>query len=173
MGANRNKIPIKRINKFFSSRDYGLEIQMGREAIEGDGNFTVILYRVDRETTQSDDLYGEASSSEINFLPPIELYIVPIIDKAENKTYNPDSMRYLEDGNLTFIIYAAQLEALNINITVGDYIAYPIDELDVVYFNVTNAGEKNYDNAHTIMGYKGAYRIINCTFANEDEFKGI
>lgn len=173
MSANRNKIPIKRINKFFSSRDYGLEIQMGREAIEGDGNFTVILYRVDRETTQVDDLYGEASASEINFLPPVEIYVVPIIDKAENKTYNPDSMRYLEDGNLTFIVYTQHLNELVVDITVGDYIAYPIDELDVVYFNVTNAGEKNYDNAHTIMGYKGAYRIINCTFANEDEFKGI
>ena len=137
MSTSKRKIPIKRINKFFSGRDFDLEIQMGREAIEGDGN------------------------------------IIPIIDKAENKTYNPDSMRYLEDGNLTFIIYSEHLKELNIDITVGDYVAYPIDETDVVYFNVTNAGEKNYDNAHTIMGYKGAYRIINCTFANEDEFSGI
>ena len=162
MSTSKRKIPIKRINKFFSGRDFDLEIQMGREAIEGDGNFTLILYRIDRQLTEYDGVYGEASMD-----------IIPIIDKAENKTYNPDSMRYLEDGNLTFIIYSEHLKELNIDITVGDYVAYPIDETDVVYFNVTNAGEKNYDNAHTIMGYKGAYRIINCTFANEDEFSGI
>jgi len=171
--SNKRKIPIKRIDKFFSGRDFDLEVQMGREAIEGDGNFTVILYRVDNETTQVDDLYGEASASEINYLPPVELYVVPIIDKAENKTYSKGHLNYLEDGNLTFIVYSQHLEELNVDITMGDYIAYPIDESDVVYFSVTNAGQKNYDNAHTIMGYKGAYRVVTCTFANEDEFSGI
>jgi hypothetical protein len=29
---------------------------MGREAIEGDGNFTVILYQVDRELTEYDSV---------------------------------------------------------------------------------------------------------------------
>ena len=171
--SNKRKIPIKRINKFFSGRDFDLEISMGREAIEGDGNFTVILYRIDRETTQVDDLYGEASASEINYLAPVELYVVPIIDKPENKTYSKGMMNYLEDGNLVFIVYAEHLEELGVDITMGDYIAYPIDETEVVYFSVTNAGQKNYDNAHTIMGYKGAYRVVTCTFANEDEFSGI
>ena len=36
------KIPINRVNKFFSNEDFDLDISMGREAIEGDGNFTVI-----------------------------------------------------------------------------------------------------------------------------------
>lgn len=173
MSNGKRKIPIKRINKFFSGRDFDLEIQMGREAMEGDGNFTVILYRVDRETTQSDDIYNEASASEINFLPPTELYVIPMIEEAENQTYNKESLRYLEDGNLTFIVYAEHLVELNVDVTVGDYIGYPIDETEIIYFTVTNAGEKNYDNKHTIMGYKGVYRIVSCTFANEDEFNGI
>jgi hypothetical protein len=166
-------VPIKRINKFFSGRDFDLEVKMGREAHEGDGNFTIVLYRVDRETTQIDDLYGEASASEINFHPPTEIYIIPIIDKAENKTYNEDSFQYEEDGNLTFIVYVEHLEELNVDVTVGDYIGYPINETDMVYFNVTNAGNKNYDNAHTVMGYKGAYRVVTCAPTNEDEFSGI
>ena len=41
---NKKITPITRINKFFSEEDFGLEISMGREALEGDGNFTVILY---------------------------------------------------------------------------------------------------------------------------------
>lgn len=170
---NGRKIPIKRINKFFSGRDFDLEIQMGREAIEGDGNFTVVLYRVDRHTSQTDDLYGESSASEINFLTPVELNVIPIINKAENKTYNPDSMRYQEDGTLTFIVYSQHLEELNVDVIVGDYIGYAINENKIIYYNVTNSGEKNYDNAHTIMGYKAAYRIIECVITNEDEFKGI
>ena len=173
MSKNKRIIPIKRINKFFGKEDFNLEIEMGREAMEGDGNFTVILYRVDRETTQSDDIYNEASASEINFLPPVELYIVPMIAEAENKTYNKGSFRYLEDGNLKFIIYIEQLKELDVDVIVGDYVGYPIDETETIYFSVTNAGEKNYDNKHTIIGYKGAYRVIECTIANEDEFKGI
>ena len=56
----KRQTPINRVNKFFSSDDFDLEIEMGREAIEGDGNFVVILYRVDRVNTSSDDIYGEA-----------------------------------------------------------------------------------------------------------------
>lgn len=172
MNDERRKVPIKRINKFFSGRDFDLEIQMGREAMEGDGNFTVILYRVDRETSQSDDLYGEASATELNYLPPVELYVVPMIAGPENQTYSKGYLRNLEDGNLKFIVYSEQLKERNVDVLVGDYVGYPIDETEMVYFSVTNAGEKNYDNAHTIMGYKGAYRIVECTFANADEFNG-
>jgi len=173
MSKAKNKIPIKRINKWFSHEDFQLEIEMGREAIEGDGNFNIILYRVDRATTQSDDIYNEASAEEINFFPPVELFVIPIIDKPDNKTYNESSLRYLEDGNFKFGIYVEQLKELEIDISMGDYIGYPIDETEMIYFSVTNAGEKFYDNTHTIMGYKGAFRTVECTIANEDEFNGI
>ena len=82
------KIPINRVNKFFSNEDFDLDISMGREAIEGDGNFTVILYRVDRENTSSDDLYGEAPKDGVKFFPPVELKVIPTLDEAENKAYN-------------------------------------------------------------------------------------
>lgn len=173
MSKGQNKIPIKRINKWFSEEDFKFEIDLGREAIEGDGNFNIILYRVDRNTTQSDDIYNEASAGEINFFPPVELFVVPILDEPENKQYNAGSLRYLEDGNFKFGIYNAQLVELEVDIAIGDYIGYPVDETQIVYFNVTNAGEKNYDNKHTIMGYKGAFRTVTCTIANEDEFNGI
>ena len=173
MSKSKNKIPIKRVNKFFSETDYLLEIDMGREVIEGDGGFNVILYQIDRENTQSDDIYNETSGEEINFHPPVELFVMPLISGPENKTYNKGSLRYLEDGNLTFAIYSEQLDELDVDIALGDYIGYPITESEIIYFNVTNAGEKNYDNEHTIMGYKGAFRTISCTIANEDEFNGI
>ena len=39
----KKNVPINRINKFFSEEDFNLEVSFGREAIEGDGNFVVIL----------------------------------------------------------------------------------------------------------------------------------
>lgn len=171
MGTPR-KIPINRINKFFSNEDFNLEIEMGREAIEGDGNFVVILYRVDRQMTASDDVYGEAAKGDIKFFPPIELRVVPILGQAENKSYSQGHLRYLQDGPLTFGIYESQLAELDVELNYGDYIGYPVSETETRFFSVTNDGIKNYDNAHTIMGYKGAFRTVTCAPVDENEFKG-
>jgi hypothetical protein len=171
---NKKITPITRINKFFSEEDYFLEISMGREAIEGDGNFTVILYKVDRQMSQFDNLYGEAVKDGIRYYPPVELKVVPILDQAENKTYNSDGMaRYIQDGKLTFGIYQAQLEEQNIDIGYGDYIGYPVTETEIRYFSVVNDGVKNFDNNHTIMGYKGAFRTVICAPVDGSEFRGL
>lgn len=171
----QNKItPITRINKWFSQEDFELEISMGREAIEGDGNFTIILYKVDRDMTEYDKLYGEGTKDGIRFYPPVELKVIPIMAEPENKTYNPNgSARYIQDGQFTFAIYDAQLNELGVNINYGDYIAYPVTEKDIRYFSVANDGIKNYDNNHTIMGYKGAYRTVVCASIDANEFRGI
>lgn len=172
--SNKKITPITRINKFFSEEDYFLEISMGREAIEGDGNFTVILYKVDRQMSQFDKLYGEAVKDGIRYYPPVELKVIPILDQAENKTYNSDGMaRYIQDGRLTFGIYQAQLEEQNIDINYGDYIGYPVTETEIRYFSVVNDGIKNFDNNHTIMGYKGAFRTVICAPVDGSEFRGL
>ena len=66
MQSNK-KVPIERINKFFSQDDFDLEIDFGREWLEGDINIKVILYQVDREETTIDDIYGEAAKEDIMF----------------------------------------------------------------------------------------------------------
>jgi hypothetical protein len=171
---NKKVTPITRVNKWFSEEDFNLEIEMGREAIEGDGNFTLILYRVDRQLTESDDLYGEASANGIRYFPPIELKVIPIMDEAENKSYNSNGgLRYLQDGQLTFGIYDTQLKELDTEISYGDYIGYPVTETEIRYFSVVNDGVKNYDNKHTIMGYKGAFRTIVCATIEDSEFQGM
>jgi len=173
--ATPRRIPINRNNKFFSNEDFNLEIEMGREAIEGDGNFVVILYRVDREMTESDNIYGEGVKDGIKFFPPVELRVVPIFNEPDNKSYNSGagSMRYLQDGQLTFGIYDAQLAELDIDLSYGDYIGYPVSETEIRYFSVSNDGVKNYDNKHTIMGYKGAFRTVLCAPVDENEFRGL
>jgi hypothetical protein len=168
-------IPINRNTKFFSSEDFDLEINMGREAIEDDGNFTVILYRVDRTLTSSDDVYGESTMDGIRFLPPVELRVVPILNEAENKAYNSGagSLRYLQDGQLTFGMYDAQLAEMDVELSFGDYIGYAVTETEVRYFSVVNDGKKNYDNKHTILGFKGAFRTVLCAPIDYNEFRGV
>lgn len=172
--ANK-RTPITRVNKFFSFEDFELEQSMGREAIESDGNFTIILYRVDRESTMSDDIYGEAGKDEIRFFTPIELKVVPIIEEPENKVYNENagSVRYLEGGKFTFGMYQQQLDELAVDISYGDYIGYPISETEIFYYTVVNEGKLNFDNKHTIMGYKGAFRTVECIPTDENEFRAL
>ena len=39
-------VPITRLNKFFGTDDLNLDVGMGREWLEGDMNFTLVLYKV-------------------------------------------------------------------------------------------------------------------------------
>lgn len=171
----RNIIPINRMNKFFSGEDFNLEIEMGREFVEGDLNVTLILYRVDIQNSGTDDLYGEARKDEINFFPPVEIRVVPIIDEPINKAYNSNagSGRYEESAQFKFGIYEKQLNELDIDISFGDYIAYPVSETEMVYYSVVDNHVKNFNNKHTIYGFKGAFRTITCAEVNENEFRGI
>ena len=70
---NNKKIPINRINKFFSEDDFGLEVDFGREWLEGDINIKVILFQVERGESLNDDIYGETGRDEIRFKPPVEI----------------------------------------------------------------------------------------------------
>ena len=49
-----NKVPITRISKFFGEQDFNLNISMGEEWLYGDMNFTLVLYRIDRQKTKTD-----------------------------------------------------------------------------------------------------------------------
>jgi hypothetical protein len=150
----KNKqLPINRSNKFFSGDDFDLEVDFGREWLEGDINIKVILFQVDRQKT----------NTSVNFK----------MDEAQNKSYNGDgSMRYKEHGNITFGIYQKHLDELGVEITYGDYIGYQEDEKTIKYYTVSNDGSIFSDNKHTINGYKGFYRTITCVPTSEDEFNG-
>jgi hypothetical protein len=174
MAENKIKIPITRVNKFFDEGEFNLENDLKREYLEGDINMSLILYRVDKEKSAVDDIYGESYTQEIRFLPPIELSGLIKIDQPTNKNYGPKgTVRYLETGNLTFTVHVNLLKELDADISYGDYIAYPISETSVKYFVVSNDGSNNFDNSHTNKGFKADIRTVLCTPVNESEFKGI
>ena len=167
----KTRIPITRVNKFFSEKEFELELAYSREYLEGDLNFTIILYRVDLDLSSTDDLYGEARNGEIRYKTPVEVNVVLLLNKAKNSVYNKDSgsLRYLQDGSLEFGVFDQHLDELDVKISFGDYIGYPVSETEVRYFTVVDDGSKNYDNSSTILGYKSAFRTVTCAPVDYDD----
>lgn len=166
-------VPITRLGKFFGGEDYSLDVEMGQEWLEGDMNFTVVLYRVDRYKTKTDDVYGEVAEEGIQFLPPIELKGYVQVSAPTNQKLGSSKVRQDEPGNLRFSIYQKYLDELGVDIVFGDYLAYYETESKVRYYAVANDGRVVSDNKHTYGGYKPFYRTIIATPVNENEFNGI
>ena len=166
-------VPITRLGKFFGGEDYALDIGMGEEWLIGDMNFTVILYRIDRNKTKTDDVYGEVLEDGIQFLAPVELKGYVQVSAPTNKYLGNSRVEQQEPGNMRFSIYQKTLKDLEVEIFVGDYLGYYETEDRVRYYVVTDAGFVVSDNKHTYGGYKPFYRTITATFVSENEFRGI
>ena len=85
INMSNNRVPINRLGKFFGGEDYNLDLNMGEEWLHGDMNFTLVLYRIDRIKTKTDDVYGETASDGIKFLPPVEFKGYVQVLAPENK----------------------------------------------------------------------------------------
>lgn len=168
--GNKKKLPITRMNKFYDDQDFQFENDMAREFIEGDLNFTVILFRVDRIKSQTDNVYGESDSEEIRFHPPVEIKVRPQLEESSSNSYSEGYGRYEDYGNLTFTVFEDHLKEMNVDITYGDYIGYPDKDDNIKYFTVTNDGRINSDNQKTRVGFKSYYRKITCVTADPNEF---
>jgi hypothetical protein len=168
-----NKIPINRMNRFFSESDFDLNISIGEEYLHGDLNMTLVLFRVDVTKTNIDDVYAEVGKDKIQFLPPIEFNGLVRIDAPKNDSYKDGLVRYLEPGNLNISVYIKHLEELGVDIKYGDYIGYAQNESKVRYYTVVNDGKVVSDNKHNMFGYKPYYRTITCSIAKDAEFRGI
>jgi hypothetical protein len=167
------KVPITRLGKFFGGEDFTLDIDMGEEWLEGDMNFTFVLYKVDKYKTKTDDVYGEALSGGIQYLPPIELKGMVQIVAPTNQRLGNSKIEQSEPGNLKVSIYQRTLDDLQTDINFGDYIGYYETESRVRYYSVSDDGRVNSDNKHTYGGYKPFYRTIIATPVTSNEFNGV
>ena len=166
-------VPITRLGMFFGGEDFNLDIDMGRQWLEGDMNFKVILNRVDRYRTKVDDVYGEVLEDGIQFLAPIELNGLVQVMAPQNKFLGNSKVEQLEPGNMKFSIYQKTLDDMGVNIYMGDYFGYYETEDRVRYYVVSDDGLVVSDNKHSYGGYKSFYRTIMATFVSENEFRGI
>lgn len=169
----KNKLPITRISKFWSQSDFDLNVQIGQEYLHGDLGMKLVLFRVDRQSTSTDEVYAEVGKDEIKFLPPVEFFGLVKIEEPKNNSYNKGVNRYQEPGNMTISVYIDHLKSLGVDINYGDYIGYPESEERIRYYTVTNNGKVTSDNKHNMFGYKPFYRTITCVPAQESEFRGI
>jgi len=170
---SENKVPITRVGKFFGAEDYNLEISFGEEWLYGDMNFTLVLYRIDRAKTKTDDVYGEAVMDGIKFLPPVEFKAFVQIMAPENKNIGNSKIDQTEPGNIRISVYQKHLEELGIDIDYGDYIGYYETETRVRYYTVNNDGRVVSDNKHTYGGYRPFYRTIMASAVIDNEFRGL
>jgi hypothetical protein len=170
--SNRS-VPITRLSKFFGAEDFSLDVSMGREWLEGDMNFTLVLYRIDKKKTNVDDVYGEALTDGIKFLPPIEFKAFVKIMAPENKFLGKTMVDQMEPGNAQISVYQSHLDELGVDIEFGDYIGYYETESRVRYYTVNNDGRVVSDNKHTYGGYKPFYRTIIASPVTENEFRGL
>ena len=168
-----NKLPITRLTKFFSKDDFDLHMRVGQEYLHGDINMKVVLYRVDREKTETDDVYAEVGKDQVKFFPPVELNGIVRIEEPKNATYKNGIDRYLEPGNMIFSVYINHLEDLKVDIRYGDYLGYSESEEKIRFYMVTNDGKVVSDNKHSHFGFKPSYRTITCAFVQDNEFRGV
>jgi hypothetical protein len=166
-------VPITRLGKFFGAEDYSLDIGMGEEWLIGDMNFTVILYRIDRQKTKTDSVYGEVLEDGIQFMSPIELKGLVQVMAPTNKLLGNSKIKQDEPGNMKFSVYQKTLDDLEVNILMGDYLGYYETEDRVRYYTVIEDGLVKSDNKHSYGGYKPFYRTVTATWVSENEFRGI
>lgn len=170
---SNSRVPINRLSKFFDSNDYFLDVNMGEEWLHTDMNFTLVLYRIDRMKTKTDDVYGEALTDGIKFLAPVEFKGFVQILQPENKNIGTSKINQVEPGNLKVGVYQSHLDELDIDINYGDYIGYYETETRVRYYTVNNDGRVVSDNKHTYGGYKPFYRSIIASPVGPNEFNGL
>ncbi len=166
-------VPITRLGKFFGGEDYSLDLDMGQEWLEGDMNFTVVLYRIDRYKTKTDDVYGEALEQGIQFLAPVEIKGYVQIVAPTNQRVGQSKVELEEPGNMRFSVYQRYLDELQVDIAFGDYLGYYETESRVRYYVVSDDGRVVSDNKHTYGGYKPFYRTIKASPVSRNEFNGI
>jgi hypothetical protein len=112
-------VPITRLGKFFGAEDYSLDIGMGEEWLIGDMNFTIVLYRIDRRKTKTDDVYGEVLEDGIQFQAPVELKGLVQVMAPTNKNIGTSKIEQKEPGNMKFSIYQKTLDDMGVEIFHG------------------------------------------------------
>jgi hypothetical protein len=136
-------------------------------------NFTLVLYKVDKNKTKTDDVYGEALQDGIQFLPPVEFKGYVQIMAPTNQMLGRSRINQSEPGNLRVSVYQQTLDDLQISVDFGDYLGYYETENRVRYYSVIDDGRVNSDNKHTYGGYKPFYRTILATPVTANEFRGL
>lgn len=169
----KNSIPINTLGRWFGDHDFETELEIIQDIIENDLNFQIVLYRIDHQKTDVDEVYGETQLSDVKFKTPTELFVIPTLFPAENKSYDEyQKVRVQEHGEFSFDILLKEIEEKKTDIIYGDVIGYPETEERLKYFQVFDDGKIYFDNQHKMYGYKPYYRSIRTRIIDPNQFSG-
>lgn len=188
MGENLNfnsvgqikRLPINRNNLFYSEESFQFEQEIGKDYIETDTNQTLVLYNVDLEKTNLDNIYNETGKNNIIFKTPVEFHCVYKLTDSEEMAYNSQKSTglYVKPGKLEFGVFQSTLDELGVDIRIGDYIALLNDNrinskwASILYFCVADDGRGTIANNKTVFGYKPFTRHMVANYVDKNEFEG-
>lgn len=170
---NNYKTPISRNNLFYSEDEFQLEMDILEGYLEEDTNQTIVVYQVDRISTQVDSIYDEAHN-QISYLPPVEVPCLYEIMDTRLDSYDKKTNRgvYALQGTLKAYVNLKAFDKYDFDIKRGDYIGVMIEEGRMYYWVVTNDGKVNTANQMVVGAYKTGFRIIEAAPVANDEFNG-
>jgi len=164
--------PIDRLG-FYSQKDFDFDNVLRERYLEQDLHQVIYLYNVNRERSDTDTLYGEAYPNEVILENPIELLGIGKFNEKELKAYLQENSTivYSELGNVTFDILLSHLKENNIEICIGDFLAYRFDEQNTRFFKVIDDGRTTEHLKYTVAGFKPFYKTIIGVPVDRDEIK--
>lgn len=155
--------PENKRNKVFDEKEYQYYLGLAKEHLANVG-LAVFLIKVDKKKTKV-DVYGEAFPDEISYSKPVKLIGIVNLKDTSNEAYVSDkgALRYEELGNMEISFLLDDLQQNKINISYGDFIAYPVGLNEFLYFEVVDNADKAFSNGYLFMGYKRYWKKIICT----------
>ena len=170
----QRRVPVKRNGLFYDREQFGFDMEMGREYVEGDLSMTVVLYSVNLSKTNQDELYGETRTDGVVYYPPVEVPCVYTIEDADLRAYEKSKNLgvYQKQGKLKMSVYVQTLEELAVDIKNGDYIGVQVTEKNMEFFQVDNDGKNNYGNEQLLFGTVPVVRNLTASSVDKSIFNG-
>lgn len=157
---------------FFSIDDVNLEIEMGRDYLNSEIPATILLFKIDRIKTKTNNLYGETRAKEKVTYSPVELQVKMVVEENPNNYLGNSNIPKHFSGQLTFTIYEKELADKQVNILRGDFIGFKNAKGSLTYYEVNDADTNNVSNSKTIGGLGSFYRKIIANAVDRDVFAG-
>lgn len=157
---------------FFSKDDVNLEIEMGRDYLNSEIPASVLLFKIDRVKTKTNNLYGETRAKEKVTYTPVELQVKMVVEEQATDYLGDTNIAKHFAGQLTFTIYHKELKEKQVDISRGDYIGFRNSKDTLTYYEVNDADTNNVSNSKTIGGLGAFYRRIVANAVDKDQFNG-
>lgn len=164
-----NDLENNRYGKFYSENSYNLDIMYGREYFKSDINHEIILYKINIIKSKVDDLYGQTSTKNKTYLPPIHIRGLVVIGDVDLSYYGNENSLMREDvGNLAFTTYIDELKELNVDFDRGDIIEYNTDSNRRRFYEVVNANKVIDSTSKSRGSFKPFQKTIVAIPVKED-----